>query len=197
MWRPPPRNGFSLTELLFALGLAATVAGAAVPALLSALDDHRALGAVRYLATRFQRVRMEAVSRRATTAIRFTQTGGTHSFAVFVDGNGDGVKSLDIDRGIDRRTTAEERLSDHFRGVEFGVLPGLSPVDSSAPAPTADPIRFGVVNAVSFTPVGTATPGSVYVLGGHEQQYVISVFGETGKTRILYFNKRRGAWEPR
>jgi len=186
-----------LIELLFALGLAATVAGAAVPALLSALDDHRALGAARYLATRFQRVRMEAVTRRATTAIRFTRIGSDHSFAVFEDGNGDGVKSLDIQRGIDRRRTAEERLSEHFRGVEFGVLPGLPSVDLSVPALTADPIRFGGVDSVSFTPVGTATAGSVYVLGRHERQYVISVFGETGKTRVLKFNRRRGVWEPR
>jgi hypothetical protein len=49
---------------------------------------------------------------------------------------------------------------------------------------------------VTFTPLGTATTGSLYVRGRHEAQYVVRVFGETGKTRLLKFNRRSGTWNP-
>ena len=196
IWRQP-RNGYSLLELVFAVGVATTVAGATVPPLLRALDYYRTLGAVRYLSTRLQRARMEAVSRHATMAVRFARDGESYAYAVFADGNGDGVKSADIERGVDRRTTPDERLSDHFRGVTFDVLPGVPSVDPATAGPMADPIRLGAADSVSFTPLGTATAGSLYVLGGHEHQYAITIFGETGKTRIMKFNGRKSIWEPR
>src|SRR5207253_7762094 len=60
-----------------------------------------------------------------------------------VDGNGDGVRTADITKGIDRRVGAIECLPDNYVGVDFGLLPGLPPLDPGGPAPGSDPIKLG------------------------------------------------------
>ena len=47
-----------------------TLAGIAIPQLLAGLDDYRAAGAARYLSTRIQRTRMEAVKRSTAAAVQ-------------------------------------------------------------------------------------------------------------------------------
>jgi hypothetical protein len=87
-------------------------------------------------------------------------------------------------------------LSAQFSGVDFSALPGLPPIDAGSTAPGADPIRLGRGNSISFTPLGTATSGSVYVLGRGGAQYAVRVFGETGRTRVLKFDPRLRSWRP-
>jgi len=196
MPRVPPTNGFCLIDMLAALGLIVTLSAVAIPHVLAGLDDFRTLGAVRYLSTRLQQTRMEAVARSANTAMRFESEGESYMFAVFVDGNRNGVLARDIERGIDGEIDRRERLPDHFPGIDLGALPGLPPVDPASPPPDADPVRFGPSNMVVFTPNGTSTPGSLYVRGRRQSQYAIRVFGDTGKTRVLKFETRKREWRP-
>jgi type II secretory pathway pseudopilin PulG len=187
--------GYSLVELLFAMSLVVTLSGVAVPELQGALDDSRTAGAARYVATRVQRARMEAISRSANVAIQFVQMSSGYSYGMYVDGNGDGVRTLDINKAIDRPLGAAERLPANFSGVEFGVLPGLPPVDAGGTAPGTDPIKLGTSNLLSFSALGTSSSGSVYVRGRNNAQYVIRVFGETGRTRVLKFDVRTRTWQ--
>jgi type II secretory pathway pseudopilin PulG len=186
--------GYSLLELLFATGLMTTLAGMALPVMLAGLDEARTLGGVRYVSARLQRARMDAVARSANTAVRFVRTGASYAFGVYVDGNGDGVRTFDIQRGVDTAMLPDERLPDQFPGVEFGTLPNLPPVDSSTSAPGVDPIKLGSSDMLAFTPLGTSSSGSLYVLGPRRVQFVIRVFGATGKVRILRFDARSGQW---
>ena len=186
--------GVSALELLFVTGLIATVGGIAVPPALEALDEHRAAGAARYLSSRLQRARMEAVLRSRDVAVRFAESDGGYTFATFVDGNGNGVLADDIRRGIDAPLGEPERVSDNFRGVDFGALPDLPPVEPGGTAPGDDPIRLGASNAVTFTAGGTSSSGSVYVLGRGRRQFVIRIYGETGKTRVLRFEATSRQW---
>src|SRR5262249_17412356 len=156
-----------------------------VPPALEAIDEHRAAGAARYLSSRLQRARMEAVLRSRDVAVRFTETAEGYTFAIFVDGNGNGVLPDDNRRGIDNPLGELERLSDNFRGVEFGTLADLPSVDAGGAAPGDDPVRLGASNAVTFAPGGTSSSGSLYVLGRGKRQFVVRIFGETGKTRVL------------
>jgi prepilin-type N-terminal cleavage/methylation domain-containing protein len=190
------QKGFSLMELLVAVGLMATGSAVAVPRVLAALDDLRTVGAARYVASRLQQTRMEAVSRMADTAVRFSRTGQSYVYAVFVDGDGDGVRSLDIQSGVDREIHRGEELAHRFPGVEFGTLPTVPSVDPSGAPPGSDPIRLGSSDMITFGPLGTSTPGSLYILGPNGRQFVIRVFGETGKSRILRFDTRNGDWVP-
>ena len=196
---PPPRserNGYSIVELMFVLGLAATVTGVAIPQALSAVDEVRTFGAVRYLVSRIHLARMEAVGRSNSTAFRFVKSGTSITYGAYADGNRNGIRTADIADGIDPVIQREERLSEHFPGVDFGALPGLPPVDPSGTAPGSDPIRLGSSDLLIFSPIGTATAGSLYVRGPRNAQYVIRVFGETGRTRMLKFDVRARQWRP-
>ena len=189
-------SGYSLVELVFVVGLAATLAAVAIPQLITGLDDQRALIAARYVAARFQRARMEAVMRSAMVAVQFTETAGGYTFAEYVDGNRNGVLAVDMQSGVDWRHGAIERLTEQFTGVDFGVVPGLPPIDPGGTPPGADPIRLGAANRASFSPRGTATPGTVYIRGRDDAQYAVRIFGETGKTRLLKFDRRNRRWRP-
>src|SRR5581483_182713 len=120
--------GYSAIELLFTMGIAATISGIAVPQMLVSIDDVRAAGAARYLAGHFQHARMQAAARSAEVALRFSQDARGYSFAVYVDGNRNGVLTADIASGVDRQVGTLDRLPDKFAGVDIGVLPGLPPV---------------------------------------------------------------------
>jgi type II secretory pathway pseudopilin PulG len=187
--------GLSFAELLFSLGLMATIGAAAVPQLLAGLDESRTRGAARYVAARLQHARIEAVARSANTAIRFTPMGTTYTFSTYVDGDRDGVSSRDIVSGTDTQTGSVDALALRFSGVDFGLIAGLPAADGTS-LEGMDPIRFGSSRMVSFSPDGTATAGSLYIRGRRGAQYVVRVFGDTGKTQALRFDQRRALWVP-
>jgi hypothetical protein len=186
--------GYSLLELMMVMALGVTMSAAAVPEYLTALDDMRASGAARHIAGRLQRARMEAVMRSAMVGVQFVQTPAGYSYAVYVDGNRNGVLARDIQRGTDVQISAPERLPDQFAGVEFGATPGLPPVDPGGTPPGSDPVRLGSGNFASFSPMGTSSSGTVYIRGRRDAQYAVRVFGETGKTRMLKFERSTGLW---
>jgi prepilin-type N-terminal cleavage/methylation domain-containing protein len=191
-----PCCGYSLLELSMVMAIGATMCAAALPEYLTAIDDFRANGAARHMSGRFQRARMEAVMRSATVAVQFTQTSSGYSYAVYLDGNRNGVLTRDIQRGIDIPIGAVERLPDQFSGVEFGAISGLPPVDAGSTAPGSDPIRLGAGSFASFSAMGTSSSGTVYIRGRRDAQYAVCIFGETGKTRMLKFNRSTWQWRP-
>lgn len=188
-------SGYSLIELLFALSLTATLGGAALPQLVSTMDDDRALGAVRFLATRLQETRMEAIMRSVDIGFQFVQTDGGYVYAAYVDGNGNGIRSADIAQGVESRLLAQEHLSDRFPGVDFGVLPGLPGVEGDATPPGTDPIKLGTSKILTFTPSGTSSSGSLYVRGKRDRQFVLRISGDTAKIRVLRYDARDRHWK--
>ena len=189
-------QGYSLLELLFVVSTMVIVAGVAVPQLSAALDQYRAAAAARYLSARIQRTRMEAVSRSTNVAMRFVDSGAGYSYRVYIDGNGDGVRTQDITMAIDGPLGALERLPDNFSGVDFGLLPELPPVEPGSPPPGSDPIKLGASNLLSYTATGTSSSGSLYIRSRRGSQYVIRVLGDTGRTRVLKFDARSQKWRP-
>jgi type II secretory pathway pseudopilin PulG len=188
-------DGFSLVELMLVVGIAATSTVVAIPEFMAAMDQYRTLGAARYLASQFHRARAEAVARSVNAAVRFEQSGNSYVFSTYLDGNGNGVSLRDISDGIDRRLAPATSLTDQFSGVDFGITPDL-PSPDGTPLAAGDPIRFGVTSMATFTARGTATPGSAYIKGSKGSQYVLRVFGDTGKTHLLKFDRRRRLWGP-
>jgi type II secretory pathway pseudopilin PulG len=189
-------RGFSTLEVLLSAAMLLTVGGIAVPSLRYATDCLRAAAAARYVATRLQRARMESVTRSADVAVRFAATSSGYSFAVYVDGNRNGVLASDIAQGVDWRLGPVESLPENFAGVDFGTLPGLPAIEIGGTAPGTDPIHLGSSGSATFAPLGTSSTGTLYVKGHGNQQFAIRIYGETGKTRIMKFDMRSRRWNP-
>jgi hypothetical protein len=49
-------------------------------------------------------------------------------------------------------------------------------------------------NILSFSPNGTATSGSVYVVGRDRTQWVVRVLGVTARARVLRFDRTNSTW---
>jgi hypothetical protein len=140
---------------------------------------------------------MEAIQRSTEVAMRFSSTGRGYTYAVYVDGNHNGVLARDVQDDLDRQIRGEESLSNHFRNVEFGTLAGLPAIDAGGTPPGNDPVRCGASNSLSFGPLGTSSSGTVYLLGRSRSQYAVRVFGGSAKIRVYRFDWRSNRWSPR
>ncbi len=191
------RTGYSLIELMVCLSLAALAFALGGPALLAARDEALAAGAADYVVTEFHGARMEALKRRASVAIRFEAAGDDFQMAVYVDGNGNGVRSTDIVRGEDSLIRAGSVLSEQFAGVRFGFEAGVPDVDGGDTSSNADPIRAGVSRMLSFSPTGTSSSGTVYLHGRGPRQLAVRVLGGTGRIRSLQYEFGARKWVAR
>jgi prepilin-type N-terminal cleavage/methylation domain-containing protein len=177
-------RGFTLVEIMFVIGLWAVIAGIAVPQVFVAVDRQKAWAAARYLAARMAMARSYAVTRSAYVALRFTRLGDDVMFQMFVDGNRNGVRTLDIGSQVDPAIGVAARLSELFPGVVIGI---------STDAGT-DPVRIGSTNLLSFSPLGTATPGTIYIRSHDGLQLAVKITGATGRTRLLRYVPRTREW---
>lgn len=149
------------------------------------------------MASRLALARFEAVKRSVFVAIRFAPDGNDHSFQVFVDGNGDGVRSSDIAADIDRPITPVERLEHSFPGVTFGIEPNVTSLDPGETLDVADPIHIGPSPLLSFSPNGSSTSGTLFVRSRGGSQFAVRVLGVTARVRVFQFKFEGAAWEIR
>ncbi len=102
------------------------------------------------------------------------------------------MRSVDIQRGVDRRIVGLFLLHGGSSDVWVGILPGLpAPSSDKGPFEGDDPIRFGKSDILSFSPLGTATAGTFY-LAGEEIQGAVRV---TTGARVRLLLWRGGKWE--
>lgn len=194
-----PVAGFSLADLLVALAVLAIVTGLSLPEIFRATEQTRlGLGAGE-IASSLRLTRVYAVRHSANVAIKFDiGEGGGVSYALFRDGDGDGVRTRDIERGVDPQVEPWRRLTHLGRGVGFGFPPGPLPRDPTSGRPIggsrADPIRFNGSDLASFSAGGTATPGSVYLTDGRRGFVVVRVTNVSGRVRTLRWDRERSAW---
>lgn len=188
--------GYTLVELVVVVGVVCALLTAAVPAFDAAADTAEAAGAARYLASVVARARLDAARGQRTVAVRFARAAPV-TFTVIVDGDGDGVRADDIAAGIDRPTRAADRLEDHFPRVRFGISGPVPGIDGAQGLTAADdPIRFGVADQLTLTPVGTATGGTAYLTSRAGVQFAVRISGVTGRARVLRYDHGRAAWRP-
>ncbi len=186
--------GYSLPELVISLAIVVVGFGAAVPMVHSMLDRSRVSGAASYISSRFALARIQAVKRSAFVAVRFVPMDAGYVLRTYIDGNGNGVLASDITRGIDTAIAPEIRLEDQFPGVEFGIHPGVGPVEPGDALDYADPIQIGASSLLSFNPNGSSTAGTVFIRGKGATQYAVRVLGTTARIRVLRFDFRECVW---
>jgi Tfp pilus assembly protein FimT len=190
-------GGFSLVEASLALALLGLFVVVVVPVSAATLSRARVSAAAMDMAATFARLRAQAIAEHRRIGLRFTAGAGPVSFAVYADGDGDGVRSDDIASGRDPRLEAPRDLPSSYEGIDFGVLPSSIPEvppQSGAIPPGTDPIRFGSADIVTFTPWGTATGGTVFVSDGRETVCAVVLYGKTGRLRTFRLDRSLGRW---
>ena len=73
-------------------------------------------------------------------------------------------------------------------------------VDAYGPAetkPDASPVQFGRSTICSFSPVGSGTPGTVYLVDGGGQLWAARCTGAGGRVRVLRYDAASRKWETR
>ena len=195
---PSDVRGVSVAELVLVLAVAATVTAIAAPGTLelrSALAVRSAAGEVR--AALFH-ARAQAIARCRNVGVKFRKNGNRYEWALYVDGNGNGIRTAEITKGIDRPLGIATPWGRN--DVVPGILTGTPVPDPSDPGHNLDrlddPIRFNASDICSFSAVGESTPGSIYLSDGHNRMAVVRVFGRTAKVRTLYYRRGEKEWKP-
>jgi type II secretory pathway pseudopilin PulG len=186
--------GWSLVELLIVLGASLVIAGWALAGLSAMAADARATGAARHLVARLRQERLEAVRTGRTCGLRFRDGGGEVVFDVVSDGNGNGLRSAEIETGVDVTHGAPVRLADAFAGARFAIVEAVPSIDGGPGLPAgADPIRLGST-VLAFSPSGGSTSGTLYLASADRRQFAIRILGATGRIRLYELDRPRGLW---
>jgi type II secretory pathway pseudopilin PulG len=194
---PRASGGWTLTELVVAIGVSLVVAGLALAAFAPLTTAARATGAARHLAASLQQARLDAVRTRRACGFRFRSENGGIVFEAVADGNGNGLRGAELDDGTDVVRGPSVRLADAFAGARFAILTDVPAIDGGPGlAAGSDPIRIGS-SILAFAPTGTATSGTLYIAGGDERQLAVRILGPTGRVRVFAFDRAAGRWVPR
>ena len=191
--------GWTLIELLVSLAVLGLLVTLSAPPLLRAAAQNRMRLAASEVASSMHMARAYAVRHSARVGLRFDTGGeGKVTWALYRDGDGDGVLARDIADGTDPRVREAgfRRIGTMAR---FGFPPGPAPRDPSDPRRRLDrlddPIRFNRSDMASFDPVGTATPGTVYLTDGRELLVAVRVTNRTGRIRVLRYDYATETWD--
>ncbi len=190
----PATRGAALIDVVFTVGLVAVLSGIAIPSMQSAREFRAARAGARYLAARLQQARMESLKRNVTVAMRFDPSD-PNLFAVYADGDGDGVLQSDIDHGIDESIAPAARLTDYLGPITLRINRDVPEPETGAPLTAgSDPLRIGRSALLSFSPLGTATSGTLYLAAPAGPQMAIRILGSTGRMRVLRFDTTARQW---
>jgi type II secretory pathway pseudopilin PulG len=184
-------RGHTLLEMVFVLALILLAASWLIPGLRAYSQESHLMAAAGQFCGLFREAYSMAVKQNVNTAIRFETGPRGPVYSLYRDGNGNGVLSTDISAGRDVRVAGPFELSGGAADVRVGIhanVPAIPP-DSGILDP-ADPIKFGASNMVSFSPLGTATPGTFY-LAGKGAQAAVRVTPGSARVRILFCRGKR------
>jgi prepilin-type N-terminal cleavage/methylation domain-containing protein len=192
-------QGFTLAELVVCLAILTILLMTSLPSLVHCASSLRLRLAAAELVSTLRGARSLAIRLGTNVAVKF-QPGpnGYATWAVYRDGDGDGVLSRDITAGIDPLVVPPRPLELLGRRMRFGFPSGKPARDPGDPSlrlrPTDDPIRFNGSDLASFGPLGTSTPGSLYLTDSASGLVAVRVFGRTGKVKVLVYDFDQEVW---
>ena len=190
-------RGAAFIDIIVATSVCFLMAAIAVPVIGGTLDRERTIIGAQYLSGQLQRARLESLKRARPVALRVEVIGERTQLRLFEDRNGNGVLQRDIDRGIDLPLAPMEWLDDQARDISLRINQDVTDVsDVVTLEPGDDPLRIGNTSLLTFSPVGSATSGTLYVAAHRGPQMAIRVFGATGRVRVLMFDARARQWHP-
>jgi len=194
------RGGFGLVEtlvVLFLIGAGLAIGWAGVEPSMRAA---KLRAATRRMAVLVRWMQSEAVRRRQYVGIVFhLNQEGKYVFDLIQDGDGDGIRTRDLEDGRDFRFSGPFTISRDYPGIRFGYLPE-GPIPSVPPSRGSldtgkDPIRFGRSDIISFSPRGRSSSGSLYLTDGRDRMMALVIYGPTVRIRVWQFLESAGAWD--
>jgi hypothetical protein len=181
----------------------ASILGTLMLCSIPAFSMHRRRAAVRAAAAElraiFNLTRSRAASRGMNAGVKFARAGNEWTYAIYDDGDFDGIRSDDIASGVDRRVRPAVVVLQTSRSAAGIALPGMAIVDPDGDRllPTASPVQFGRSTICSFSPIGESTPGTIYLTDRDSDVYAVRVYGGSGKVRTLHYVPGLRRWEGR
>jgi len=192
------RSGFSLLEMLVALAIIGVFALCAAPAFATYRRRASMTSQVVALQGIFRSLRMRAIATGHNAGVKFTPAGNQWAYSLYEDGDGDGIRSDDIASGVDRRFAGPSMLTPQFKIASIALLPNaIRDPDGDPLAPTASAVQFNRSTICSFSPTGSATPGTIYITDGAGELTAVRVTGASGRVRTLRYNSGNRRWEQR
>jgi len=191
--------GFHVVELVVVLAILSFVLTLGLPAFLDWTSGLRLDLTAMELTGILRGARSFAIRHSANVAVKFhAEADGTVTYALYRDGNGNGVLNADIASGADPAVTPPHRIDQLGNRVRLGFPPGPPARDPTTPSrflhPGDDPIRFNQSDLASFTAIGGATPGSLFLTDGRSRLMTVRVTGMTGRVRVMRYDFAAQIW---
>jgi type II secretory pathway pseudopilin PulG len=189
-------RGTSLPELVVVLAILGLVFSLSLPPLTEILAEEGLQAAAREVSAILTAARGRAVFQGVDVGVKWTSGGGDLVLSVYQDGNGDGVTTADIKKGIDRLVAGPYWMHGKYPGITFSFVPGFNGLDpDGAPIGSlTDPLRFGRSDICTFSPIGKASPGSVYLSNRKRRQAAVRVTPTNAKIQIFTWHGKSLKW---
>ena len=189
-------RGTSLPELLVVLLILGLVFALSLPALSDLLAEEGLAAAAREVSGILNMARARAVFQGVDVGVKWISSGGDLVLSVYQDGNGNGVTTADIRKGVDRLVGGPYWLRGKYPGISFSFVPGFDGLDPGG-APignVADPLRFGRSDICSFSPIGKASPGTVYLSNKKRRQAAVRVTPANARIQSFTWHGKSLKW---
>ncbi len=180
------------------LAIMAMAVAVALPAAAMLRDGGRAAAGARTMATLLSSQRWKSVAAHRTRGLQFRKSGSQWTWREVVDGNGNGLRTAEITRGVDPVLSQDDALERRVGNVVVGIPPGgpypEAPPGTDVLTAADSPVRFGSSTLVSFSPVGSASSGTIYVTDGRRGFYAVVLFGPTARLRVWRYVPEEHRW---
>jgi Tfp pilus assembly protein FimT len=190
-------RGATLLELLPVIALVALVSATTIPVVAGTMEHERVRIAAQFMAARLMHAQLEALRRGVFVAIRVNLGDRDASLQLFADGNGNGVRTADIEQGVDRPIGPADSIGAHSSGVTLRLNQRVLDAGGTTWLEAgSDPLRIGSSNLISCSPTGSLTSGTLYLSAERGPQAAVRITGTTGRVRVLSYDPGTTAWRP-
>ncbi|MHB1047957.1 MAG: pilus assembly FimT family protein [Thermoanaerobaculia bacterium] len=191
-----PLRGITLPEVLTTLAILSLAAGLSAAAVHGLAGQTSLRAAAHEVASVFTQARGRAIHRSVQCGVKWIGRDGDLTLQIHDDGDGDGVRSDDIESGVDPLVYGPVSVRKRWPKVTVGFIPGFVARDPSGnPAGNlSDPVRFGRSDIASFSPIGDCSPGSVWLGDAKSRQSLVRLSPATATITIYEWAAARQSW---
>jgi prepilin-type N-terminal cleavage/methylation domain-containing protein len=190
------QRGMTLPEAVVSVAILGLLVAVALPALDRMIRRAALRGAALTVIEVLRIAQEDARLLDRERGVKFELFGGEWRYAVYEDGNRDGVRNKDIASGADRLIDGPHPLPRHPTFARIGLVDAIPDPDTGRPMPIgASAVQFGTSTICSFSVNGDGTPGSIYLTDGREDEAaMVRSSGNGGALRILYYGLDGVGW---